>query len=86
MEKYSLCVWGISGMGDAWVTWVAVISSAVGVMTYPLVNFLARRVGKKPLLLAMIFVAVSVEVYIFYNDQEIVRTIREHTASEGKSS
>lgn len=188
------------GLGDAWVTWVAVISIAVGVMTYPLVNFLARRVGKKPLLLgacityvllyfaiyqyqivvrgiggpafavviglviafpiaitniipssifadlaqydsiktgqdragmffaarnfanklcqavvaiacslllgtgtdgtgaattagirntalvAMIFVAVSVVVYIFYNDQEIVRTIREHAASEGKSN
>ena len=36
---------------DAWVTIVTVISIGVGVATYPLVNVLARKVGKKPLLL-----------------------------------
>lgn len=38
-------------LDDAWVTYVSVISIAVGVATYPLVNLLARRVGKKPMLL-----------------------------------
>lgn len=36
---------------DMWVTIVTVISIGVGVCTYPLVNMLARKVGKKPLLL-----------------------------------
>ncbi len=36
---------------DIWVTIVTVISIGVGVCTYPLVNVLARKVGKKPLLL-----------------------------------
>lgn len=38
-------------LDDAWVTYVSVISIAVGVATYPLVNILARKVGKKPMLL-----------------------------------
>ena len=38
-------------LSDAWVTIVTVISIGVGVATYPLVNILARKVGKKPLLL-----------------------------------
>lgn len=38
-------------LSDAWVTYVTVISIGVGVATYPLVNILARKVGKKPLLL-----------------------------------
>jgi len=36
---------------DIWVTLVTVISIGVGVCTYPLVNILARKVGKKPLLI-----------------------------------
>ena len=36
---------------DIWVTIVTVISIGVGVCTYPLVNILARKVGKKPMLL-----------------------------------
>jgi Na+/melibiose symporter-like transporter len=36
---------------DVWVTIVTVISIGVGVATYPLVNILARKVGKKPMLL-----------------------------------
>jgi GPH family glycoside/pentoside/hexuronide:cation symporter len=36
---------------DVWVTIVTVISIGVGVCTYPLVNILAKEVGKKPLLL-----------------------------------
>ena len=39
------------GLPDAWVTIVTVISIGVGVCTYPLVNLLARKVGKKPMLL-----------------------------------
>lgn len=38
-------------LSDVWVTIVTVISIGVGVCTYPLVNILARKVGKKPLLL-----------------------------------
>ena len=37
---------------DMWVTIVTVISIGVGVATYPLVNVLARKFGKKPLLLS----------------------------------
>ena len=36
---------------DIWVTIVTVISIGVGVCTYPLVNILARKVGKKPMLI-----------------------------------
>ena len=36
---------------DVWVTIVTVISIGVGVCTYPLVNLLAKKVGKKPMLL-----------------------------------
>ena len=36
---------------DLWVTIVTVISIGVGVCTYPLVNLLARKIGKKPLLI-----------------------------------
>ena len=36
---------------DLWVTIVTVISIGVGVCTYPLVNILARKVGKKTMLL-----------------------------------
>lgn len=36
---------------DIWVTIVTVISIGVGVCTYPLVNLLARKIGKKPMLL-----------------------------------
>jgi len=36
---------------DIWVTIVTVISIGVGVCTYPLVNILARKIGKKPLLI-----------------------------------
>jgi len=39
------------GLPDQWVTIVTVISIGVGVCTYPLVNMLARKVGKKPMLL-----------------------------------
>ena len=38
-------------LSDAWVTYVTVISIGLGVATYPVVNVLARKVGKKPLLL-----------------------------------
>lgn len=50
---------------DAWVTYVTVISIGVGVASYPLVNILARRVGKKPLLLGACGVYVLLYCAIF---------------------
>ena len=41
----------LPALPDIWVTIVTVISIGVGVCTYPLVNLLARKVGKKPMLL-----------------------------------
>ncbi len=52
-------------LGDTWVTIVSVISIAVGVMTYPLVNILARRVGKKPMLLGACITYVILYCAIF---------------------
>lgn len=52
-------------LDDAWVTYVTVISIAVGVATYPLVNILARKVGKKPLLLAACITYVALYCAIF---------------------
>ncbi len=53
------------GLGDLWVTIVTVISIGVGVCTYPLVNILARKVGKKPLLLGacMTYVCIYGAIY-----------------------
>ena len=55
-------------LGDEWVTYVSVISIGVGIMTYPLVNILARKVGKKPLLLGACITYVLLYCAIFnYN-------------------
>lgn len=55
-------------LGDEWVTYVSVISIGVGIMTYPLVNILARKVGKKPLLLGACITYVMLYCAIFnYN-------------------
>jgi len=59
---------------DMWVTIVTVISIAVGVCTYPLVNILARKVGKKPLLLGACITYVLLYFGI-YNYQFVVSTI-----------
>ncbi len=61
-------------LDDIWVTIVSVISIAVGVATYPLVNILARRVGKKPLLLGACIVYVILYCAIF-NYAAVVRMI-----------
>lgn len=59
---------------DMWVTIVTIISIAVGVCTYPLVNVLARKVGKKPLLIGACITYVLLYFGI-YNYQFVVRTI-----------
>ena len=52
-------------LSDAWVTYVTVISIGVGVATYPLVNILARKVGKKPMLLGACITYVLLYFAIF---------------------
>ena len=52
-------------LSDAWVTYVTIISIGVGVATYPLVNILARMVGKKPLLLGACITYVMLYFAIF---------------------
>ena len=59
---------------DAWVTIVTVISIGVGVCTYPLVNILARKVGKKPLLLGACITYVLLYFGI-YNYEFVVSLI-----------
>lgn len=62
------------GLADAWVTYVAVISIAVGIATYPLVNILARKVGKKPLLLGACITYV-VLYFAIYNYRTVIGLI-----------
>jgi len=57
-----------------WVTIVTVISIGVGVCTYPLVNILARKVGKKPLLLGACITYVLLYGAIF-GYQFVIRAI-----------
>ena len=59
---------------DAWVTIVTVISIGVGVCTYPLVNILARKVGKKPLLIGACITYVLLYFGI-YNYEFVVSAI-----------
>lgn len=59
---------------DAWVTIVTVISIGVGVCTYPLVNLLARKVGKKPLLIGACITYVLLYCAI-YNYRFVVAAI-----------
>ena len=59
---------------DMWVTIVTVISIGVGVCTYPLVNLLARKVGKKPLLLGACITYVCLYGAI-YNYQTVISII-----------
>ncbi len=59
---------------DAWVTIVTVISIGVGVCTYPLVNILARKIGKKPLLLGACITYVLLYFGI-YNYQTVISLI-----------
>lgn len=61
-------------LSDLWVTVVTVISIGVGVCTYPLVNILARRVGKKPLLLGACITYVLLYGAI-YNYSWVIRLI-----------
>ena len=62
------------GLGDVWVTIVTVISIGVGVCTYPLVNILARKVGKKPMLLGACITYVCLYGAI-YNYQLVISLI-----------
>ncbi len=59
---------------DLWVTIVTVISIGVGVCTYPLVNILARKVGKKPLLIGACITYVLLYFGI-YNYSFVVNVI-----------
>lgn len=59
---------------DAWVTIVTVISIGVGVCTYPLVNLLARKVGKKPMLLGACLTYVCL-YFAIYNYKTVVAAI-----------
>ena len=59
---------------DIWVTIVTVISIGVGVCTYPLVNILARKIGKKPLLLGACITYVLLYFGI-YNYQTVIGII-----------
>ena len=59
---------------DLWVTIITVISIGVGVCTYPLVNLLARKVGKKPLLLGACVTYVCLYGSI-YNYELVIRLI-----------
>ena len=61
-------------LGDAWVTIVTVISIGVGVCTYPLGNILARKVGKKPLLIGACITYVVLYFAIF-NYRSVVAAI-----------
>lgn len=61
-------------LSDLWATVVTVISIGVGVCTYPLVNILARRVGKKPLLLGACITYVLLYGAI-YNYSWVIRLI-----------
>ena len=59
---------------DMWVTIVTVISIGVGVCTYPLVNILARKVGKKPLLMGACITYVLL-YFAIYNYNFVVGAI-----------
>ncbi len=61
-------------LDDSWVTIVSVISIAVGVATYPLVNILAKKVGKKPLLLGACTTYVIL-YFAIYNYNFVIRII-----------
>ncbi len=62
------------GLGDSWVTIVSVISIAVGVATYPLVNILAKKVGKKPMLLGACITYVIL-YFAIYNYKAVIGLI-----------
>lgn len=53
-------------LSNTWVTIVTIISILVGVMTYPLVNILVRKAGKKPLLLGACGTYVVLYTAIFF--------------------
>ena len=59
---------------DVWVTIVTVISIGVGVCTYPLVNLLARKIGKKPMLIGACITYVLLYFGI-YNYEFVVSAI-----------
>ena len=65
-------------LSDIWVTIVTVISIGVGVCTYPLVNILARKIGKKPMLLGACITYVCL-YFAIYNYQFVIDAIGDTT-------
>ena len=55
------------GLNESFATIVLAISIVVGICTYPLVNKLVRRVGKKPLLLAACVSYVFIYLGIYFH-------------------
>ncbi len=55
------------GLNESFATIVLAISIVVGICTYPLVNRLVRRVGKKPLLLAACISYVFIYLGIYFH-------------------
>jgi GPH family glycoside/pentoside/hexuronide:cation symporter len=54
------------GLKESFATIVLAISIVVGICTYPLVNLLARHIGKKPLLLFACFTYVFIYMGIYF--------------------
>ncbi len=55
------------GLNESFATIVLAISIVVGICTYPLVNALVRRIGKKPLLLAACVAYVFIYLGIYFH-------------------
>ena len=55
------------GLNESFATIVLAISIVVGICTYPLVNALVRRFGKKPLLLAACAAYVAIYLGIYFH-------------------
>lgn len=56
------------GLNESFATIVLAISIVVGICTYPLVNCLVRKIGKKPLLLAACALYIVIYMGIYFSD------------------
>ena len=56
------------GLNESFATIVLAISIVVGICTYPLVNWLVRKAGKKPLLLAACIAYVFIYLGIYFHE------------------
>lgn len=70
------------GLNESFATIVLAISIVVGICTYPLVNRLVRRIGKKPLLLAACVAYVFIYMGIYFH-APIARAISTETIAPG---